>query len=204
MKPIFIPAKVKFRLDKEKIKSLSKELPENIAIAYSIQYKETAYEIKRTLSKNHTITNIIQVLGCSKPEFSKNTQAIFLISDGRFHAISLAYETKIPVYVFDNNNLQRISGKEINSLEKRQKAAYLRFLNADKIGILISTKPGQEKLKKALQLKKHLKDKKSYLFLSNNIDANEFQNFQQIPAWINTACPRLDMNASIVNVEKVI
>ncbi len=76
----------------------------------------------------------------------------------------------------------------------------MRFLNAEKVGILISTKPGQENLKKALSLRTKLKDKKSYLFINNNIDLKEFENFG-IDSWVNTACPRLDFDSSVINID---
>lgn len=197
MKTLFIPAKIKSKVHKPKIFSLSKKLPKILAITYSIQYQDIANEIKNILSKNHKINNFIQVLGCSRPKFSKNTSAILLISDGKFHAISLAIQTKLPVYVLENNHLTKISKKDIENFEKKQKASYVKFLNADKIGILISTKPGQQNLKRALDFSKKLKDKKSYLFLGNDINASEFENFG-LDSWVNTACPRLDMNSNKV------
>jgi len=203
MKTLLIPAKTKFLVNHSKILEISKKLPKNIAIAYSIQYKDVAFEIRKIISKNHKITKLTQVLGCSKPNFPKNTKAILLIGSGKFHAISLAFETKLPVYILDNYNLRKISKKDIEVLEKRQKASYVKFLNAEQVGILISTKPGQQNLKKALEFKKKLKDKKSYLFISNDIDTNEFENFG-LSSWINTACPRLDMNAlDIINIDKI-
>lgn len=203
MKTILIPAKIKSKIDKSKILEISKKLPKNIAIAYSIQYKDIAIEIRNILSKNHKITKLIQVLGCSKPKFSKDTSAILLISDGKFHAISLAYETKLLVYILENNQLTKISERDIEILGKKQKASYLKFLNADKIGILVSTKPGQQNLKKALEFKKKLKNKISYLFISNNINVNEFENFG-LNSWVNTACPRLDMEkSSIININRL-
>ena len=204
MKKLFIPTKVKSKVNKPKILSLSKKLPKNIALTYSIQYQEQAKQIKSLLSKSHKINSFIQVLGCSKPNFPKNTQAILLISDGKFHAISLAIQTKLSVYVLENNQLTKISKKDIELIRKKQKASYVKFLNADKIGILISTKPGQQNLQKALDFKKKLKDKKSYLFISNNINTSEFENFG-LDSWVNTACPRLDMeNSLIINLDKVV
>ena len=201
MKTLFIPAKIKFRLDEEKIKSLSKELPENLAIAYSIQYEDTAHKIQQILKNK--VTKVIQVLGCSKPSFSKNTKAILLISDGKFHAVSLAQETKLPVYLLENNQLTKISKNDIENLEKKQKAGYVKFLNADKVGILVSTKSGQQNLKQALDFKRKLKNKSSYLFICNNVDTSEFQNFG-LDSWVNTACRRLDLeNTSIVNIDKI-
>lgn len=203
MKTLFIHAKINFKVDKSRINSISKKLPKNIAIAYSIQYQEIAKEIKKILSKNHKITKFIQILGCSQPVFLKSTKAILLISSGKFHAISLAFETKIPVYVLEDNHLKKISKKEVEILEKKQKASYVKFLNSNKIGILVSTKPGQQNMKKALNLKKTIKDKNSYLFLCNNININEFENFE-IDSWVNTACRRVDLDdSSIINITKI-
>ncbi len=218
MKTIFIPAKIKSKVNKSKILSLSKELPKEISIAYSIQYKDVAFEIKNilsfgsqrrangkftSLSKTHKITKLIQVLGCSKPTFPKNTKAVLLISSGKFHAVSLAIESGLPIYTLEYNQLRKISEKDIESFKKKQKTSYLKFLHADKIGILVSTKSGQQNLKKAIDFKKKTKEKKSYLFISNDIDTREFENFG-LNSWVNTACPRLDMNdSSVINVNRI-
>lgn len=203
MKTLFIQAKSKVVIDKKNILQISKKLPKTIVIAYSIQFKEIANEIKKILSKNHKINSFIQVLGCSKPKISKSTNAILLIGSGKFHGVSLAYETKTPVFVFENGALQEITKKEVETLRKRQKGAYMKFLNSKRAGLLISTKPGQNKLKKAIELKKKLKEKEIYLFLTNNINPLEFQNFG-LDSWINTACPRLDLiDTSIINIDKL-
>ena len=205
MKTLFIPAKRKLSINETKITELSKKLPASIAIAYSIQYEEIASKIKGILSKTKQITNCIQVLGCSKPTFSKETKAILLISDGKFHATSLAREAKIPVYLLYNNKLEKIQESEVRQLKQKQKASYLKYLHADRIGIIASTKPGQQNLQKAIQFKKLQKksnqnSKKPYLFIASNINQEEFQNFPQIQSWVNTACPRLDMSAKVINL----
>lgn len=200
MKTLFIPAKVQLEVNEKKISSL--KLPKNIAIAYSIQYKEPASEIKQILSKHHNITAFVQVLGCSNPKFPKTTEAVLLISSGKFHGISLAIETNLPIYIVEKNELTKISDTEIELLKKRKKAAYVNFLNSEKIGILISTKPGQENLKKAIYLKSVLKNKNSYLFISNEINIGEFENFG-IKSWVNTACPRMDFDSSVININSL-
>ena len=201
IRTLFIPAKSKVNINRIKINQISKKLPKNIVIAYSIQYQSLAFEIKQVLS-NHNILGIIQVLGCSHPKLPKNTQAILLIGSGRFHAVSLAYETKLPIYILERNQLTHISEKDIELYEKRNKASYLKFLNSDKIGILISTKPGQQNLKRALEFKKKTK-KQAYLFISNNINKGEFENFG-LNSWVNTACPRLDMDSNVVNISRLL
>lgn len=202
MKSIFVEAKKKVKLADLDV-DISR-LPESIAIAYSIQYKDLAFELKKKLSKKHKITHFVQVLGCSKPKFSK-TSAVLLITSGKFHAINLALETKLPIYIYSENKLDKISEEEINNLKGMRKAAYMNFLNSKRIGILVSTKPGQENLKKAIGTKKNLdkKGKRGYLFISNNINTSEFENFQ-LNSWLNTACPRMDMNSNkVINIDKI-
>lgn len=203
MKTLFIPTKIKSQINKSKILEISKKLPKNLAIAYSIQYQDIANKIKSAFSKKHKITQFIQVLGCSSPKFPKNTQAVLLISSGKFHAVSLATKNKIPVYTLESNKLKKISKEQIDSLKRKSKASYMRFLNSQKIGILISTKPGQENLKKAIALKTKLKNKDSYLFISDEINSREFENFPDIQSWVNTACPRLDFDSFIININRI-
>jgi len=200
MKTLFIPAKSKAKINTKKVLELVKKLPKNIAITYSIQFKEIASKIKDIL-KDKKITSFTQVLGCSKPQF-KDTDAILLIGSGKFHAISLAYETKLPVFILSRDSLEQISKQDIELIEKKHKAAYLKYLHSNKIGVIVSTKPGQNRLKQALKLSKN-KDKKHYVFLTNNINRNEFENFD-IDSWVNTACPRLDMDSSVINIDKLL
>ncbi len=209
MKTLFIPVKIKLKIDKVKILKISGKLPKKIAIAYPIQYKDFAYEVKKILSKKHKITRFIQVLGCLKPKFTKDTQAVLLIGSGKFHGISLAYESMLPIYIYEGNKLSKISKKDTEIFEGKNKASYLKFLNSEKIGILVSIKPGQENFRKTLELKKRLKNKKSYIFVSNNININEFENFN-LESWVNTACPRLDITqlnnniqSSIININRI-
>jgi len=203
VKTLFVPTQRKLKANKSKILEISKKLPKNISIAYSIQFENLAKEIKQILSKKHTIYNIVQVLGCSKPKFSKQVQAILLIGSGRFHAIALSQQTKLPIYILESHKLNKISEKDIEQFKQKQKSSYIKYLNANKTGILISTKPGQQNLKQAIKIRKKLK-KPSYLFLTNNINTNEFENFPDVQSWINTACPRMDMDDNrIINADKI-
>lgn len=199
MKILFIPAKINSTISRNKVLSL--KLPKNITIAYSIQYQDIALKIKDILSKKNKVIGMTQILGCSKPKFSKETNAVLLISSGRFHAISLAAESGLPIYILESNQLKKVSKEEIDSFNKKKTASYVRFLSTDKVGVLISAKPGQENLKKAISFKNNTK-KKTYLFISNNIDFREFENFG-IKSWVNTACPRLDFDSSIINLKDI-
>jgi diphthamide biosynthesis enzyme Dph1/Dph2-like protein len=201
MEKIFIPVKEKTKLNSEIIKD-TLNLPENLAICYSIQYEESARELAKKL-KSKKITGIFQVLGCSKPNISKNTQTILLISDGKFHAISLAYETKKQVYLLERNKIHKITEKDIENLERKEKIGFINFLKENKVGVLISVKPGQNKLKSALELKNKIKDKKFYFFLGNEINSKEFENFG-LKSWVNSACPRMNFdNSPMININSI-
>jgi len=204
MKTLFISALSTITLDESKFIKLKESLPKNIAITYSIQYIKIAEKIKESLKKTNNITFFSQILGCSKPKFPKKTEAVLLISNGKFHAISLAYESNLPVFLYDNGKFTKIKESEIESLKRNEKVAYIKFLYAEKIGILVSTKPGQEQIKKAIDFKKSQKKKKSYIFISNSVDVGEFENFPDIESWVNTACPRMDLNQkTIINISKL-
>lgn len=197
MKVLFIESKFKnlaLDISNEEIK----KLPKKIFLAYSIQYKDIADELKKLLEKNNIkISNFQQVLGCSKV----NTKdPILLIGAGRFHAVNL-YNQAPEVFVLENNKIVKISTEELKKYETKKKASLLNFLNAENIGLLITTKPGQENLKIAEKIKSSLekKGKKVYSFISNNIDINQFENFQ-IDSWVSTACPGLaNDNPKIIN-----
>ncbi len=199
MKKLFIPVEYKYKINHSELAEISRILPKNIAIVYSVQYSSLAGKLRKELSKKHKVLGFFQVLGCTKPHLSDEIEAVLVVSDGKFHAISLAYGTKKTVYLFERGRLIKLSEKEINSFERKRKASYVNFLNSYSAGVLISTKPGQQKLSKALNLRKKFKDKRLYFFISNDINLNEIENFN-LNSWINTACPRLDMDSKVINI----
>ena len=202
MKLLFIPTKEKVKLNQSLLKEIQK-LPKKLAICYSIQYEDLAKEIKSKL-KNKKITLFTQILGCSNPKFPKETQAILLVGEGKFHSVSLEYESGIRVYLLERNKLHKVSNLDVEKMKRNEKASYANYLHQDKVGVLITNKPGQQRLKKAIEFKKNLKKKKTYLFLSNDINVSEFENFG-LKSWVNTACPRMDLNdARIININKII
>lgn len=88
-----------------------------------------------------------------------------------------------------------------------------KFLMAKKVGILVSIKPGQfhprvyaglkEKINFANKIKNKIKDKESFIFIGDNFDLNELENFRDINVWINTACPRIE-GKDLLNAEEVL
>lgn len=203
MKTLFVGAKIRREPDYEKVKKLVNEkIPEkNISICYSNQFVDVAKKLGEVLDKN--VVHKTQVLGCSNPKFPKEVQAILIVGQAKFHSVSLAYESKLPTYILEDETIEKISKEDVEKMEKKEKAMYMKYLNSKKIGIIMTNKPGQQRLKSALNFYKNLKGKKGYLFIANDININEFENFQ-IDTWVNTACPRMDLtDGDILNLEKL-
>ncbi len=201
MKTIFVSAKIKKEPDYEEVKDLVNEkIPErNLSICYSNQFIDIAKKLEGILGKR--VVHRSQVLGCSRPKFPKEVEAILIVGQGKFHSVSLAYESKLPTYILEDGSIEKISQKDVEAMEKKEYAMYMKFLKSKKVGILVTNKPGQQRLKSAIDFHRMLKNKKSYLFIANDLNINEFENFQ-IDCWINTACPRMDLtDGSILNLE---
>ena len=201
MKVLYIESKQK-NLDIALSKTEIKKLPKKIFLAYSIQYKDLAKQIKKQLENNKIkINKFQQVLGCSKV----NTKLpILLIGTGRFHAINL-YLQAPAIFFLEGSKILQIPSKDIEKLKAKKRTALMKFLNANNIGILVTTKPGQEQLKQAEKLKQKLikQGKQAYIFISNNIDISQFENFN-IQSWVNTACPGLaNDNPEIINLNEI-
>jgi diphthamide biosynthesis enzyme Dph1/Dph2-like protein len=201
MKVLFVEA-LKKNLDIDLSEMKIASLPKELFLAYSIQYKDLATKIKLRLEANGiSVKGFSQVLGCSNID---SKFPVLFIGSGKFHLINLF--TQAPaIYIIGEGDIVRIPKEEIDRVLNKKGAAYLKFLNAEKIGILVSTKLGQENLKKALELKKILekKQKKVFIFLGNNIDLNQFENFN-IDSYVNTACVGLSIdNSNIINIEEI-
>lgn len=201
MKVLYVESKLRgteFRLNVKDIK----KLPKKLFLAYSIQYRDLALSVKKQLGSNNiTVSKFQQVLGCSKI----NTKLpILLVGSGRFHAINL-YLQAPAVYLLEGKKIVKISKEEVERVKIRKRAALMKFLNADKIGILVSTKPGQENLKGAVGLKERLekKGKEVYVFVCESVDVNQFENFD-VQSWVNTACSGLaNDNPQVINLDEL-
>ena len=171
MKSMFIEAKKK----SPDIKLDFSVLPERVGLLYTIQYKELFEKIRKELEKTRKVVigkSLLaegQVLGC-RPEsalaIENKIDCFFLVSSGRFHAMSLALRTGVPIYIIGERGIEFIQHEEIDILRKKRKAAISKFIFAERVGIIVSTKPGQQNLKEAIELKNKIK-KKSFIFITS-------------------------------------
>lgn len=197
MKVLLMPAKSTIDIN-ESLKKVS--IKGKIGLITTIQFLEQLKKANKFI-KNSVIGG--QILGCNikNAEKIKNKVDSFLyIGSGRFHPIQIARKLKKPVYILNPNTSEfsKIEECEVQNYEKRLKGKLSKFYSAKSYGILISTKKGQYNLKKAELLRKKLKN--SYIFICNNINENEFENFKGIDIWINTACNRIE-GKNIINLE---
>lgn len=215
MKTLFIHAKVDvdLTLPKEEIA----KLPKRIGLVTTIQHLHKLNEVKKQFPEGIFAG---QVLGCRADTaklIADKVDAFLFIGTGVFHPIEVALKTKKPVYCWDPvaRHLSKLDEAMLKQYENVKKKNITKFLHADKIGILISTKLGQNdnkinsfseelKMKKALELKSRC-DKEYYIFAFDTLSINDLENFPFIDCWVNTACPRItDEKKGIVNIDDVL
>jgi len=196
MKTLFVNAKYSIdslkELDKIKIKE------KRIGIVGTIQTIHLLEQVKDHLeSSDHEVDIVGQVVGCNASnmlKFKDSVDAFLFIGSGMFHLLEVLDKTKIAKYYQFNptsESFSSVSLVEIEKLKKKRMAKLAKFYSSDKIGILVTTKPGQENLRGSLKFAKK-SNKSSYIFLTNDIDTNNLEDFSNIEYWINSACPRLE------------
>jgi len=201
MKTLFIEAKsnIDIKLSKEQIA----KLPKNIGLASTIQH---LHKIKDIQSQIPDSLIAGQVLGCSADPCERikdKVNAFLYIGTGKFHPVWIAIKTEKPVFCYnpDSKKLTTIEKKEIDAYNKKKMASLTKYLSSDKIGILVSTKPGQNRMDDAKKLAKN-KEKDFYIFAFDTLSEFDLENFPFIQCWVNTACPRIaDEKIKIVNID---
>jgi len=199
MKVVYIPAKVKHAGIQELMSKV--HIKEKFAIVTTIQFLDEVQELEK---QGYTVLG--QILGCNTVSTrGSDVKAYLYIGTGKFHPLNLAFTSKKPVYILDplTHEFTHITEQEVEKYEKKKKAMLLKYYNADKIGIIVSTKSGQNLLARALRFKKTC-GKKAYIFMCNNV--KNLEDFQDIQCWVNTACVRIfedDFGVPMVNIRDV-
>jgi 2-(3-amino-3-carboxypropyl)histidine synthase len=179
-------------------------LPKKIGLATTVQFLNHVDEIKRYLEDKGIEVFVDknrqkyegQLLGCDQggPQKIKDDVDAFLyVGTGVFHPLGVAINIDKEVFCYDPLNavMSKIDKGQVDRYNKKRKIAYLKFLQAEELGILVSLKPGQNNFKKAVMLKSKLKDKNCYIFAFDTLDFNQIENFPFIKCWVNTACNRI-------------
>jgi 2-(3-amino-3-carboxypropyl)histidine synthase len=224
MKVVHVEAKLKSKVNLPA--ELINKLPRRLIVFTTIQLLDSLTGIISSLEKagkepmivktNHT-RHEGQLLGCNIEQYSEYTDkefdAFLYVGDGLFHPKALAWKNEgKKVYTYDpfTDKFSEIKKEDIEQLKKKHNAAISKFIMSKKIGVLITTKPGQHMLKKALKLKEQYQDKEFFFFLDNTFDFGSLEDFPFVEVWVNTACPRIGFDDSIrmskplVNIDEIL
>ena len=198
---LYAKSKHKFTLPEH----IVKQIPANYGIVAAIQEVESLKEIQAQL-KNAVIAG--QILGCRQEqaqEIMDKVDGFLYIGTGYFHPIGLYLSTKMPILCYNpqTQTLTPLEQSRVDEFLAVKKKAKLRFLKAEKVGIIVSSKTGQNGIAAAMRLKKRT-EKKYMVFAVDTLNYNELQNFPWIDCWVNTACPRIaDEKNNVVNIADV-
>ena len=193
------------------------KLPNKVILFTTVQYMNSFDSIKEQLeTKGINVASVQprhtryegQILGCSTETISLPGEYIY-IGDGLFHPKALLLRNNSRVFTFNPKTGEKniLDKKALINIINKIKNSYTKFLMADKIGVLISLKPGQMKPKLASGLEKKYPDKKFYFLVDNTFNFSSLIDFRGIKVFLNTMCERIGLddmdvqNIPILNVE---
>ena len=207
---------IKAEIEEDIIPALEKNisrLPERIGLLTTAQHISQLEKAKDFLeskgkkvftSKGRKTQHKGQVLGCdfdAAKNIKGEVDAFLYVGTGRFHPLGIVLYTGRDVFAVNplTREIKEYTQKDTEKTEKRKKGALLKFYSSKNIGIITSTKPGQKRLKDAIELKKELakKGKNAYIFLTDTLDFSEMENFPFIDCYVNTMCPRIGLDDTI-------
>jgi len=203
---LYIPLEIGIKIKKEVLENISEN---KIGIVSNVQHLTSLENIKSALKgigKDVIVGGY--VLGCyfeNAKRIEKDVDCILFIGSGSFHVKELKRFIKKPIYHFDpeKNKIEKVEEDKKSEIKRIMKIEKLK--EAKKVGILISTKPGQyykdfEKIEKIL---KNMK-KEVYKIVADRI-TNEKLIGIDVDVFLNTACPRIeedDFKKPIINVSE--
>ena len=209
---IYVEARATVTLDK----AVEHSLPllssyTSIGLATSVQHLQTlniAREILTRAGKTVFIGNTGQIAypgqvsGCNysnAKSIANEVEAFLFVGGGMFHALGIALSTSKPTFIADpyDNRAYPIN-VEAQKILKQRFAIIQEAKNAKKIGIFVGLKPGQKHLDNALHMKElaEKNGKAAYLLAAREINPETLLEFPSIDAYVNTACPRVSLEAT--------
>jgi 2-(3-amino-3-carboxypropyl)histidine synthase len=142
-----------------------------------------------------------QVIGCdysNVKSVANEVEAFLFIGGGRFHALGIALSTSKPTIIADPYENRAYSiDKEAQRILKQRWACIEEAKNAKTFGVLVGLKIGQRRLEDALKIKEiaEKNGKTAFLFAAREILPEALMEFPSVDAYVNTACPRISLEA---------
>jgi 2-(3-amino-3-carboxypropyl)histidine synthase len=181
-----------------------------IGLATTVQHVQTLDEAKEMLI--HAGKTVMigdagrlnypgQVVGCdysNAKSIAEDVEGFLFIGGGRFHALGLALATSKPTVVADPYEKRAYQiDEEAQKIQKQRWASIQEAQKAKTFAVLVGLKPGQKRLEEALTMREKLEKagKDAYIFAIREIIPEMVMNFPTVDAYVNTACPRISLDA---------
>jgi len=194
----------------ELIKKAAEKIPEKkiglVSVIQFIPQLEKAKQILEAAGKEVFISEPKgaakypgQILGCDISAASPDAEVFLYIGGGEFHPLPIAIETNKKVYAANPefNKIEELPDLKDKFLRKRF-AQIEKAKTAEKFGILVTTKRGQNRAALAEKLKKMIEaaGKEAIILIYNTINPQDLINFR-LDCYVNTACPRIAMDTEM-------
>jgi len=182
-----------------------------IGLATSVQHLQALNQAREILTRagktvivggSGQIAYPGQVSGCNysnAKSISGEVEAFLFVGGGIFHALGIALNTSKPTIIADpyDNRAYQINA-EAQKILKQRFAIIQEAKNAKKFGIFVGLKPGQKHLDSAVRMKElaEKNGKTAYLMAAREINPETLLEFPSIDAYVNTACPRVSLEAT--------
>lgn len=141
------------------------------------------------------------VLGCDYStalDISDSVSSFLIIGGGRFHAIGLKLYTGKPVVILDpERKAAKAEEIDVDAFLRRRHAIITAISGAKSIGVIVSSKKGQERLILARRLLEELGKarRNGRIILMDNVSPEALQDLG-FDAYVSTACPRIALDDS--------
>jgi 2-(3-amino-3-carboxypropyl)histidine synthase len=150
---------------------------------------------KQVLTKEGAGTREGQVLGCNFSAIKDiDAEAFLYVGSGNFHALGIKLFTEKPVFIADPymNEVRNIDEFADRILRIRF-AKITMAKEAEKFGIIVSSKKGQFRLDMAKSLKNMInkEGKEAFIIMLDNISPDLLLPYMNLDAFVVTACPRV-------------
>ncbi len=205
---------------KETLRRKVKRITESrIGILANVQHVQEIPEISRTLEENGHQVRVApqgtrtqypgQILGCNfhaARSLEGEVDAFLYVGGGDFHPLGAALSTGKKVYVLDPFSNELRDAQEMTERALRKRFAQIeKARGARRFGIIVSTKPGQNRLEEALSCLGKL-EKDGYegtVFCSDHLDPERLR-ITKCDAYVNFGCPRMSLEDSVLFPKPVI
>jgi 2-(3-amino-3-carboxypropyl)histidine synthase len=209
---IYVEARATINVEEAVEKALSMlEKWHKIGLATTVQHVQTLDDAREILLRSGKTVAVGdagrmnypgQVIGCdysNAQSIANDVEAFLFIGGGRFHALGIALSTSKPTIVADPFEKRAYSvDEEARKILKQRWANIEEAKKAKTFAVLVGLKPGQKRLEEALSIKEKLEKsgEAAFLFAAREITPEVLMEFPTVDAYVNTACPRISLEAA--------